>query len=111
VDRAARAIARTGERAAFDPQVPMFRASILLESEEGSTVEIVQQLDESTRLWHVFGSRWMELRTANVRGRLAQRTGEVETARNQLAGLCKHFERAPEISRVAVARRLLAELS
>lgn len=109
LDCASKAIDRTGERTAYEPQVPMLRAAILLGS-GGEPAEVERLLDDSTRLWRVFASRWMELRTAVVRGRLAQRTGDLASARRQLGELCRHFEAAPDSGTLARARRLLAEL-
>jgi hypothetical protein len=110
LEAASNAIERTGEHAAFDPQVPMFQAAIGLASERASDDEIERLLDDSTRLWHVFGSKWMELRTALVRGRLALRSGNAANAQAQLQARCRHFESAPHAGRVAEARQLLAEL-
>jgi class 3 adenylate cyclase/tetratricopeptide (TPR) repeat protein len=109
VEAATKAIERTGERIAYEPQAPLLRAAILLGS-GGEPAEIERQLDDSTRLWHVFESRWMELRAATLRALLAQRTGDLESACRHLADLCRHFEEAPDTGSLARARRLLAEL-
>ena len=63
LDSAERAIERTGEHTAYAPQVPMLRAAVLLET-GGEPEAIERALDESMRLWRIFESPWMELRTA-----------------------------------------------
>jgi hypothetical protein len=111
LDLAKATIEVTQERTAFEPQIPMFQAGILLGSGTGSDQEINDLLDDSTRRWKAFGSEWMEIRTAVLRGELAARTGNTEAAREHLGRLCARFDDAPAIGRIAAARKLLAELS
>jgi len=85
-------------------------AAILFRWGRGTEPEIEALLDDSTRRWKAFGSEWMEVRTAVLRGELAVKTGNRATAREQLGRLCARFEDTPATGRIAAARELLAEL-
>jgi len=110
LERAREMIEQTRERAAFEPQVPMFQAAIQLRSGTGSDQEIEALLDDSTQRWAAFGSEWMELRTALLRAELAKKTGKHQAAREQLSRLCTRFADLPAIGRLLEARKVLAEL-
>jgi hypothetical protein len=110
VDRAAAAIERTRERTAYEPQIPMYRAEILLASEAPPLEVLDRLLDESTRGWHAYQSPWMELRTALLRGQLARRSGYAADARDHLISLCDRMPDAADTRRVHDARALLASL-
>ncbi len=111
IDRAAATIERTQERAAFEPQLPMFRAEILFNSEQGTDSKIETLLLESLERWHAFGSVWMELRSVLLLGRLALRTGRKKEARGRLQALYARFSEGFETKRLRDARQLLDQLA
>ncbi|MBW2240711.1 MAG: AAA family ATPase [Deltaproteobacteria bacterium] len=110
LERARKMIELTKERTAFEPQVSMLRAKIAIRAGLGTDQEIEALLDDSTRRWKVFGSQWMEVRTAILRGELAKKTGNRHAALEQLSRLCARFEDAPARGQILEARKLLAEL-
>jgi class 3 adenylate cyclase/tetratricopeptide (TPR) repeat protein len=110
-DRAAATIERTQERHAFEPELLMFRAEILIASGEGTDAEIEALLLNSIELWHVYRSPWMELRSVLSLARLQLRTGRKAEARERLAALYARFTEGFETERLRDARKLLEELA
>ena len=111
VDRASATIERTQERHAFEPEVPMFLAEILIASGQGTDAEIEALLLHSIELWHVFRSPWMELRSEMSLSRLWMRTGRKEEARKRLAALYAQFSEGFGTRRLRDTRELLAQLA
>jgi class 3 adenylate cyclase/tetratricopeptide (TPR) repeat protein len=111
LERAAASIERTQERAAFEPQIPMFRAALLMESGQGSDDEIEALLLDSIERWRAFESTWMELRSALLIGRHALRTGRKEPARKRLADLYSGFSEGFGVQRLLDAKALLEQLT
>ena len=111
VDRAAAAIERTQEHAAFEPQLPMFHAAILMESGQGRDDEIEALLLDSIERWRAFESTWMEVRSALLIGRHALRTGKRAEAHARLSSLYAGFTEGFELGRLRDAKTLLEQLA
>ena len=110
LEKAEATIERTRERAAFEPQIPMFRAALLLESGAGSEEEIEALLLDSIERWHAYESSWMEVRSAMLLGRLALATGRTDAARERLARLLEGFREGFDTPRFRAAQELLERL-
>jgi adenylate cyclase len=107
---AERVIDRTGERTAFEPQLPMFRANLILDSKGGSLDEAEELVRESLDRWAVYRSPWMELRSAILLGRIALERGEAGDARDRLERLLGMIAVGSETARVRLARALIERL-
>jgi hypothetical protein len=110
VDDAAAWIERTGERAAFQYQVQMYHAEILLNS--GSTEierarELILEAIESQR---AYGSPWMELRCAISLGRIGREGIEPESARTLLSQAIAALPECEDEPRLRLAHEVLADL-
>ena len=111
VDHAEAALERTQERAAFEPQLPMFRAAILMESGSGSDEAIEALLLDSIERWHAFESTWMEVRSALLIGQHALTTRKRPDAHARLTALYGGFSEGFELGRLRDARALLEQLA
>jgi hypothetical protein len=111
LERAAITIERTEERTAFEPQLPMFRAALLMASGEGTDDEIEALLLDSIERWRAFESTWMELRSVLLLGRHALVTGRKADARTRLADLYASFPEGFQLKRLLEAKALLEQLA
>jgi class 3 adenylate cyclase len=110
LDRAQRIIDETGERTAFEPQLPMFRANLILDSKSGTLEAAEELIRESIDRWEAYQSPWMELRSTILLGRVALESGGAGDARVRLERLLARIEAGEEAPRLRLARALLSRL-
>ena len=111
VDEAERWIERTGEYAAFQYQVPMYRAEIQLDSGSSDLAGIRALLLDAIEAQRAYGSPWMHLRSCLSLARVGLCGVEARDARATLQDALAALPADPTEPRVRFGRALDAALA